>query len=187
MTYNHIKYFNQIKEEVTNGSDINYLNNGVSYVSGFLDIYYDDIYADAERDKFALILQDELKDRNKELLEILDWFCKNKADLNAGEELPLMLAVGNADAPMVEYLILQGANIYYTPYDNSGIPESNWYMEDLDVQAMDVNPEDEQYRNAILNTARVLAQNCVTENSFYCIKINENDRTIRMANGQVKY
>ena len=173
---NHNEYF----EKAKNGE----LSETPS-LSLFLKCYYADLYEELEEEAYCEELCQDLFGRAPELLEALEWFCENGyTDFDDTDEKDVSLedAIMEADAPMVEYLILHGANPLT---HNCEITNNNFYMEDLDVQIF--NLRGSEHFNAILQTARILAKSGVTYGSYLNIEIDKKERTIRIHSPKYKY
>ena len=177
---NHRVYFEKAKKEYEEN-----IATEKSAVAKYLSLYYENIYSELDEDVFNSELCDDLFGREPELLESLSWFYENGFDFNAEHDIatPLGYAVMEADAPMVEYLILHGAE----PLDNNNKDtKNNYYMEDLDVQLLQHLRGGEHF-NAILQTARMLAKNGVTYGNYLCIEIDRKNRAIRVSSPKYKY
>lgn len=189
------QYFTRIKAEVENGADIN--DAKASYLQDFLDMYYACIY-DVER-KFDQDIYDELPfsqvltlplaEREWDILGALEWFRKNGADFNVGEDedVPLMRSVGNVDAYMTEYLISYGANPNID--EDDGYFKANTFLVSLDVALLNesfVNQPDKALFDAVLRTAVVLARSGVI-GRLHCIKIDEKNRTVSINSASVLF
>lgn len=182
----YIQEFEAIRAAVEGGRDINELRSGCSMLHNFLDCYYSyqsGSYYDETLDDFVAIegfiseTGMPLEQRPSMVLGHLQWFIKRGSDLNAGdEEFPLMLAVGNLDAHMTDFLISNGANPFWNM--DEGIPYDcgNWYVDELDAIALgesfandaDINVFDEVYA-----TALVLAKHGVRDLQTHCVSIDK--------------
>lgn len=189
------EYFQTIKQEVENGADIN--DAKASYLHDFLDVYYTCIYEAERRSNqeeydelpFSKVLMLPLAEREWGILGALEWFRKNGADFNVGEddEVPLMRSVGNADAYMTEYLICHGANPDVD--EDNGVYKANTFLVSLDVGLLNesfVNLPDKTFFDAALKTAAVLAKNGV-KGRLHCIEIDEKTRTVFVNQAKVRF
>ena len=103
-----------------------------------LDTYYryvDSLEAD---DSYSEEFTIPLEERKHGIYEALSWLVNEHYDFNAEYECEsaLALSVGYADAPMTSFLIQNGADANKWPYmgEIPGIPENNYYLEDIDIQ-----------------------------------------------------
>ncbi len=73
----------------------------------------------------------------------------------------LMIAVGSGDAPMVHFLIQNGADAHSWPDMDEDPPTGNYYLDDIDIHFMDesfANDKDLEYMKALHRTALVLVE-----------------------------
>ncbi len=102
-----VGFFLKIKGIVDGGGDINKILCGNSLIGNLMELYYLDKYDGGEK-----LLKAELKERKDGILEMLEWLYGNGADLNIGENPPLIFAVEEFDVPMTKYLISHGADAF---------------------------------------------------------------------------
>ena len=120
-------------------------------LEAFLFAYYWDI-TDCEEYPVELTLP---LNQRAGLLEQLEKYVVDIEDINQGNGFnPLMTAVENGDAPMTKYLIEHGASVFYWPEMESG--ETNYYLDDLDINYMHQSWSGKRFVDALLETAKVL-------------------------------
>ncbi len=119
-----LNFFQKIKGAVANGGDINAIMCGNSLIGNLMELYYLDKYDGGE--KYSSVLRTELKERKDSIFEMLEWLYCNGADLNIGENPPLVFAVEEFDVPMTKYLISHGADASGKINKYTG---NSWYIE----------------------------------------------------------
>ena len=177
---------NEIKAHIEAGKDINQFHGEKTALFCFLDSYYQlDINDDEE-------LQLPLAQRKGNVCNHLKWLFVHGADINGGNDWkPLMLAVGNLDVAMTEYLLNRGADPHYD-LPNEGIPYGcgNYYIDNLDIAALDESFEahpDKAVFDRILRIAVLLARHGVSDVHTHCISIDSLTRTVRVSQTKAMY
>lgn len=155
-------------------------------VYGFDDV--EDVPEDAVAEELAL----PLEERKSGVLFQMEKLLAHGAAVNAsGDQQPLMLAVGNLDIAMTEYLLEHGANPHYDLPDE-GIPYGcgNYYLDALDLCALDesfVTEPDRDGFDRILRIAMLFAKRGVTDVQTHCISIDSRTRHIAVKQAKMKY
>ena len=158
-------------------------------VYGLIDTYYQQVaYTSPESDNdmddvpFSEELKQPVEDRASGIVVAVTSLLNSGHDANEsyGGFNAMMLAVGNGDAPMVQFLIEHGADVNTWP-DMDEEPEwmrQNYYLEDIDIHFMDecfANDKDLEYMKALHQTALVLAKRGhLGPYTGHCLAIDED-------------
>ncbi len=131
-------------KEIIDHPDVRHYDNPIT---DLLTTYYYEIchFPDSEQagSMWPEVLTLPVEDRPDEIGRAIQCLLQAGCDLNdaADEWYPLMIPVGYCDAPMVRYLIHNGADCRRCEQSGEASPEegeeSNWYLDDLDIQALD--------------------------------------------------
>ena len=193
-----MRLFDEIKAYTESGKDINKFHSKEAVLFFFLDSYYQhDAYGyddveDVPEDAIAEEINLPLDKRQSGILAQMEWLLAQGANINdGGEWLPLMLAVGNLDVAMTEYLLDHGADPNYAGEDD-GVPYGcgNYYIDDLDIAALDesfVTALDRNVFDRILQIAVLFAKHGVTDVHTHCISIDSKTRTVSVSQAKVKW
>ena len=193
-----MRTFDKIKQHLESGKNINKFRSKEAVLFFFLDSYYQhDVYGyddveDVPENATAEEINLPLDKRQSGILEQMEWMLAQGANVNdGGEWLPLMLAVGNLDVAMTEYLLNHGADPHYAGEDD-GIPYGcgNYYIDDLDIAALGesfVSAPDRNVFDRILQIAVLFAKLGVTDVHTHCISIDSKTRTVSVSQAKVKW
>ena len=152
----------------------------------FLFDYYYDI-TDCEEYPTELTLPLE---QRADLLEKLEKYVADIEDINQGDYFnPLMTAVANCDAPMSEYLIEHGASVFYWPEMDEESIDSNYYLNDLDINFFHQSWSGQNFADAIMATAKVIVTKGGYNENYggFCLKIDTKERGITLNPPRVKF
>lgn len=102
-----------------------------------------------------------------------------------------MLAVGNLDVAMTEYLLAHGADPHYANEDDR-IPYGcgNYYIDSLDIATRDesfATAPDKNVFDRILQIVVLFAKHGVTDVHTHCISIDRKTRTVSVSQAKVKW
>ncbi|MGN0624989.1 MAG: hypothetical protein ACI4I8_01855 [Oscillospiraceae bacterium] len=148
-------------------------------------IYKVDEYDDDEGPEGTSYPEELLKplaERESGIAEALSVLIDQGYDVHEsdGRFNALMLSVGNADEPMMAFLLDNGADPYTWP-DMDQMPEEcreNFYLEDIDIHYMDAcDDHDEAYKAMLLRTAQTFVRLSGLRNvSGLCLLVDVNGR-----------
>lgn len=150
------------KCENPSASVYNLLDTYYQCVIGEIDKMADDV--NREKEPFPEELLQTIEKRRSGIGIALTRLLDDGYDIDGSDGYfnALMLAVGNADSPMVHYLLQHGADANSWPHMEESIPgERNYYLDDIDIQYMDecfANDKDIDYLKALQRTALVLVE-----------------------------
>ncbi len=165
-----------------------------------IDTYYQQVvYISPEADdiadgSFSEELKQSVEDRASGIMLALMQLINAGHDVNGtnGCFNAMMLAVGYGDAPMVQFLIENGADVNTWPDMeelSEGMPD-NYYLEDIDIHFMDeclANDKDLEYMEALYKTALVLSKvGHLGPFSGYCLTIDQ-DGNVSLSPPRMKY
>lgn len=186
-----MRVFDEIKAYADSGKDMNQFHSKEAVLFLFLDSYYQhDVYDYEDATTVEITLP--LDKRPSGVLAQMEWLLAQGANINTcGEWLPLMLAVGNLDVAMTEYLLAHGADPHYANEDDR-IPYGcgNYYIDSLDIATRDESfaaAPDKNVFDKILQIAVLFVKHGVTDIHTRCISIDSNTRTIRVSGAKVTW
>jgi len=157
--------------------------------------YYDhgcDCREDVPEDAFVEELKLPLEQRQSGIFQKVVEICKDPAQLNPkGDNQPLRHSVGNLDYYMTEYLLDRGANPHFD-IQKGDIPYGcgNYYIDELNLLAMDesfATDCDETVFDRVLKIAQLFAKHGVTNVRTSCITIDDETKTVQVAQAKVKF
>lgn len=138
-------------------------------IYGLLCAYYDgEIFKGMELDDINSEIFKPLEKRPSGILKALETLMPLEHDINDESDwTPLMMSVANLDYYMTEYLIKHGAIPLYwydreddiKEHEQMGIPLNNYYLEDIDINLMDVyNMSEKIVSSCILQLVRTILE-----------------------------
>ena len=170
------KIIKEIQTKQINKNQLIYLlDNYYQCVIYNIDELTDDEIYEKDDEFFPEELTLPLENRKSGILEALNLVLNINPNVNenTGSENALMVAVGNSDSFIVEYLIAKGANPLKWP--NLEEDETNYYLDDLDIHYMNYsfeNRKDEIYEKALFNTAKSLvSKGNLSDYQGYCLRV----------------
>lgn len=170
------KILKKIQTKQINKNQLIYLlDNYYQCVIYKIDELTDEEIYEKEDESFPEELVLPLENRKSGILEALNLVLQMNPNVNENtdSENALMIAVGNADSFIVEYLLEKGANPLKWP--NPEEDETNYYLNDLDIHYMNYsfeNRKDEIYEKALFNTANSLvSKGNLPDYQGYCLSV----------------
>lgn len=162
--------------------DINVGKIKTSHIYYLIDAYYEMIFGGVKEQGSDVWdeLQRPLHDRCCAIERALYDLLEHGYDVNEpGESInALMLAVMNADEPMVAFLLAHGADIFTWPYMGE-LPkelQGNFYLEDIDAQYMDACSDHDEKMKEVLHTLAntIVKMSGIRKYAGLCLCVDDN-------------
>lgn len=164
-------------------------DDSAAQVFDLIDAYYQRVVDNSDEENkgsdlyndglFPAELKQPVNERKSGICDAILYLLGKGCNINKakGGFNAMMLAVGAADAPMVEFLLKNGATVHEWP-DMTDDPNSqNYYLESIDLGYMHEgfsNDPDQEYLDALMKTASVLVRvGGLRSFSGFCLTVDE--------------